>query len=234
MRPPSRNPANDDSMPGLFREVLRKALQNTDDMLPARVEVYDRATNRARVRPIIQVITTEGDRITRADVASVPVLLLGGGNFFLGFDLPAGSLGWLKASDRDISLFLQSYEESAPNTRRMHTFEDALFIPDIMRGHTIAGEDAQAAVLQNLDGTVRLSMTDDRIKMTVGGTTVTIDDGTVTVSGANMIVDGNVDATGTVTGDTDVVSDGTSLRNHVHQGSPTAPSGMRSDTGLPV
>lgn len=227
--PPSRNPANDDSMTGMLREVLKKTLQNTDDMLPAMVEAYDRTTNRARVRPLIQVVTTQGDRVSRADIPSVPVFFLGGGGFFLGFHLPQGSLGWIKASDRDISLFLQSYVEESPNTHRLHTFEDALFIPDVMTGYTIAAEDAEAMVIQNLDGTVRIALTDARIKMTAptveivtGATTVTATDGTVTIDGANttmngnLQVNGNIDATGTITGDTDVISGTISGKTHTH------------------
>lgn len=244
--PPSRNPANDDNMTGMLREVLRKTLQNTDDLLPAKVQVYDRATNRARVTPLIEVVTTQGERVQRADIPSIPVLLLGGGGFFLSFHLPAGSLGWIKASDRDISLFLQSYTQHAPNTRRLHSFEDAVFIPDVMTGYTIAEEDNEAFVLQNLDGTVRISMREAGIVMTApqvdivtGATTVTATDTTVTIDSTNTTItgdlqvdgninaDGDIDADGTITGDTDVVTGTISLGTHTHiapsGGGPTSP-----------
>ena len=110
----SRDPANDDSLTGTFKEVLRKFLQRTDDMLPAMVQNYDRARNLARVQPLIQVVDTEGQRFNRAPLANVPVLLLGGGSFFVSFHLPAGSLGWIKANDRDISLFLQDSQTTDP------------------------------------------------------------------------------------------------------------------------
>ena len=243
---PSRNPANDDTMVGMLREVLRKTLQNTDDMLPAKVQVYDRATNRARVTPLIEVVTTEGERVQRADIPSIPVMLLGGGGFFLSFHLPAGSLGWIKASDRDISLFLQSYTQHAPNTRRLHSFEDALFIPDVMTGYTIAQEDNEAFVLQNLDGTVRISMRETGLVMTApqmdivtGDTTVTATDTAVTIDSANTTVtgnlqvdgsittDGDIDADGTVTADTDVVTGAISLSSHTH----IAPNGGGPTSG---
>ena len=75
-------------------------------------------------------------------------------------------MGWIKANDRDISLFLQSYTNNRPNTVRLHTFEDAIFIPDIMTGYTINSEDADSMVIQNTTGTVRVSINDQRIKMT--------------------------------------------------------------------
>ena len=178
--PVSRNPNNDDSLIGVFNEVMRDSLKITDDMLPARVINYDRASNLATVQPLIQMIDTEGNLHSRATNSNVPVLTLGAGNFFVSFHLPEGSLGWIKASDRDLSLFRQSFTERPPNTLRMHTFEDSLFIPDVMRGQSIAAEDAQAMVMQNTTGTVRISLTDERIKLTAPLIEI---NGPVTVSG---------------------------------------------------
>lgn len=157
--PPSHNPADNDSMAGMLRLVLTKFLQNTDDMLPASVIAYDRAANRASVQPLIAMVTTDGIQINRSQIASVPVLQLGGGDYLLSFPLKHGDLGWIKANDRDISLFLENYGNSSPNTQRKHSFEDAVFIPDTMlRDVTIASEDANNAVLQNLDGTVKIAL----------------------------------------------------------------------------
>ena len=180
----SRDPANDDTLTGTFKEILRKNLQRTDDMLPAMVQQYDRARNVARVQPLIQLVDTEGQTFNRAPLANVPVLLLGGGEYFLSFHLPAGSLGWIKSNDRDISLFLQQFANNRPNTNRLHSFEDAIFIPDIMTGYTIAAEDQQAAVIQNKAGTVRISLTDERIKLTAPA--VEIVSTTLTHNGVNV------------------------------------------------
>src|ERR1700712_4678497 len=100
--PPSHNPADDDSMAGMLRLVLTKFLQNTDDMLPARVIAYDRTANRASVQPLIAMVTTDNVQVNRSQLASVPVLQLGGGDCMLSFPLKSGDLGWIKASDRDI------------------------------------------------------------------------------------------------------------------------------------
>ena len=178
--PVFHNPNNDDSLTGTFNEVLREQLRVTDDMLPARVISYDRSTNRAIVQPQIQMIDTEGNLHSRAPNSNVPVLLLGAGNFFISFHLPPDSLGWIKASDRDLSLFRTTFTERPPNTLRMHTFEDSLFIPDVMTGHNIAAEDAQAMVISNTDGTVRVSLNEARIKLTAPLVEI---DGNVTVSG---------------------------------------------------
>ena len=215
--PVFRNPNNDDSLVGVFNEVLTDHLKITDDMLPARVINYDRASNRASVQPLIQMIDTDGNLHSRATNSNVPVLLLGAGNFSVSFHLPEGSLGWIKASDRDLSLFRQSLTERAPNTLRMHTFEDSLFIPDVMREQKIAAEDAQAMVIQNTEGTVRISLTSQRIKMTAPLVDI---DGPATISG-DVMFEGDVDFGGDVNVDVSGVM--VNLVNHIHVTS-TGPS----------
>ena len=211
----SRNPANDDSLTGTFKEVLRKTLQRTDDMLPASVVVYDRGRNLAQVQPLIQVVDTEGQTHNRAPLARVPVLLIGGGDFFLSFDLPRGSLGWIKANDRDISLFLQQFANNRPNTARLHSFEDAVFIPDIMTGYTIAGEDSQAAVIQNKSGSVKISLAADRININAPAVNINAT-GSVAITSAGLTHNGvNV-------GDT-----------HTHPQEPDSDRNAQEDTGPP-
>lgn len=171
---PSRDPANDDSMVGMLRQVMDKAAQNTDDMLPARVIAFDRASNRVQIQPMIHVVTTSGQNVARAQVIDIPVMQFGGGDFVLLFNLKPGDFGWVKANDRDISLFLQSGSDSPPNTFRKHSFSDGVFIPDVMRGWTLDPEDAESAVLQSLDGSVRVALAADNIRMTVEGATLTL------------------------------------------------------------
>lgn len=206
---PSQDPADNDSILGMLRLVLRKFLAQTDDMLPAKVIAYDRAQNRVTLQPMIQMVTTDGQRISRAQVVSLPVLNIGGGGFVLSFPIAAGDLGWIKASDRDISLFLQGYSETSPNTGRMHTFSDGLFIPDVMTGWSIAGEDDSSAVLQSLDGTVRLSLSPSALTLTAP--TVIINSPSTTCSGS-LTVDGDIETTG---GDV-IGPGGITLLTHVH------------------
>lgn len=179
---PSRDPANDESLLGMARQVLDKFLQQIDDCLPARVVSYDRATNRAMVVPMVKVLTTDNRQIGRAQIASVPVMQFGGNGAVLSFDLKAGDLGWIKANDRDISLILQAYKDNAPNTLRKHSFQDSVFIPDVMRGVTIAGEDAHNAVLQTLDGSIRVAIWPDRVKITAGALTAEVGPSNITLT----------------------------------------------------
>ena len=166
--PPSRNPADSSGdMSGAMREILGKFLKSSiDDMLPAKVISYDRSLNRASVQPLISVLKTDAQAISRNQLASIPVINLGGGGHILSFNLKPGDLGWIKASDRDIASFLKNYSEASPATKRVHDFNNGLFIPDVMTGYTINAEDEQNAVLQSLDGSIKISLFPNKIKLT--------------------------------------------------------------------
>jgi hypothetical protein len=170
--PPSRNPADNDTLVGVLKLAFTKFLQRVDDMLPAQVIAYNRATNRAQVQPLISVVTTSQQQVPRAQIASVPVFQYGGGGSVLSFSLQSGNKGWIKANDRDISLFKQTGQPNPPNTQRKHSFEDGMLFPDNMGQATIAAEDANNAVFQNISGTVRLALWPGLFKFTAPQVTV--------------------------------------------------------------
>jgi len=222
---PSRDPADDGSLTGMLGQVMKKFLQSTDDMLPAKVISFDRTSNRAQVQPMVRVLATNGETMTRAQIASVPVFQIGGGGFILNFNLKAGDLGWIKASDRDISLYLQGAgaSEQKPNTLRMHSFEDGLFFPDVLSGFTINGEDGENAVLQTLDGSQRVAIWADKIKIT--STTLVEIDAPETEMTGNLTVQGNIESTSG-----DVKAQAITLKTHKHTGVTTG----LANTGTPT
>lgn len=166
-QPPSMNQGDMGTVIGTAKLILEKFLQGVNDMLPAVVISYDRTANRAQVQPLIDIVTTKNQRVQRGPIASVPVVTMGGNGFVLSFPLKAGDLGWIKANDRDISLFKKAYKNTAPNTRRKHSFEDAMFIPDIMmQGVTIAVEDVDNLVIQNAAGTAKMAWWATFLKIT--------------------------------------------------------------------
>lgn len=214
---PDIDPTNNESLAGTMQFAFSKLLQNINGMLPAQVLAYDRTANRVQVQLLIAMMTTNGDTVGRPQLASIPVMVFGGGNFMLSFPLKPGDLGWVLANDRDISLFLQSYGENPPNTARTFSFSDGVFIPDVMRNYTIASEDADNFVLGTVDGTIAISVSTTGVK--VKAPTVTIDGAlaatngiTITGGGGTPInvtgnmnltgdiaVTGNITATGTIT-----------------------------------
>src|ERR1700761_9047699 len=107
MSTPSTNPANLGSMVGMFREVLSKFLQNVDDMLPAVVISYDPDAKTVIAQPLIMLALTDGTTQSRAPVGPIKVFQIGSGNAVLDFRLGPGNIGFIKANDRDISIFNQ-------------------------------------------------------------------------------------------------------------------------------
>lgn len=191
--PPSHSAASEDMLIGLLQESYRKFLQQTDNMLPARVSSYNRDTNIAVVRPMINMLTTDGQQVERGEVA-VRVFQYGGYGLFFSFPLEVGDLGWIKACDRDISLFLQNFESAPPNTQRLHSFGDAVFFPDIMPYSQVSSEDQTAAVLQNRDGDTKISVKAGLIKLL----SATTPSSKIDVEAPNINLDGKTKLMGNV------------------------------------
>lgn len=215
--PPSIDPANYGSMTGLLQLAFEKLLQNVDDMLPARVVAFngDRNAPRVQVEILYLVTASDGQVIPMAQAASLPVVQMSGGGFILSFPIKPGDLGWVKANDQDISLFLRTFKASPGNTKRMHSFEDAVFIPDAMRGYSIAGADADSCVLQSMDGSVKLTLSTTAIRMQSGSNYVD-------VSAAGVAI---VSPPGTLTHNGKNIGD-----THRHSGVTSGPS----NTGVPI
>lgn len=165
--PPSSNPANTGNLAAAVAFAIRKSLQDTDDMLPAKILTYDRDTNRAKVQIMVPYVTTGNEVLQRAIVASVPVFQMGSGGFVISFPVKPGDLGWIKACDRDISMFKKTYNNaSGPPTQRLHQFSDAMFFADTMLQQvTITAEDEDNLVIQNYAGTVKIAFWSTFIKL---------------------------------------------------------------------
>ncbi|CDG21074.1 conserved protein of unknown function [Xenorhabdus poinarii G6] len=200
MNQPNSDIASEGSLAGQFMAAFRNLMLNVEDMLPATVVSYDDQTNRAVIKPLVMMATTEGKTVSRAPLANIPVFRFGGGGFFLRVPIRAGDFGWLKANDRDISLIFQrGGQEDQPNTARLHSFSDAMFVPDTIKGWAIDGKNLDALVIQSMDGSVCLSLHSNKLvidspllEINVPETRFT---GNVTING-NYAVNGNSDSYG--------------------------------------
>lgn len=150
--------------------VLEKFAQRFECCLPARLIAFDRAKNTATIQPMVMVTVTNAagttSKMSRTPIQDVPVLSIGGGGFHVSFPLAEGDLGWLHASDRDISLFMQGLSESPAPTTRAHRLADGMFVPDVFRQYSIAGEDSGAMVLQTTDGATRIAIDNGEVRIT--------------------------------------------------------------------
>jgi phage gp45-like len=74
----------------------------------------------------------------------------------------------------------------------------------------------------------------DKAVISIGSTTLTIENGQVTIDGANTVMNGDLQVNGAITATGEVTSGTIALTTHVHGGSPTAPSGAVSNTQVPI
>lgn len=162
---PSRNPADDGNLGAMLKATMEKYMKSVDGMLPAVVVSYNRVTNRATVAPAINMVMTNNEQVTRAQLANIPVLAIGGGDFVLTFPLKAGDTGWIEASDRDISTWLQGggKRRSQPNTHRTHSFSDGRFIPDKLADFTLPPEAEGGVCLQHKSGATAVIILEDKV-----------------------------------------------------------------------
>jgi hypothetical protein len=164
----AQSPTSNASLAHILQHSSDRQRLTLDNMIPASVVSFDRANNVATVQPLIPWVDVNGTVTQRRQLYEIPVLSLGGGGFHVSFPLHQGDLGWIHASDRDISLFLQTLapQTTKPNSTRSHEFADAMFIPDVFRKYVINGVDTSAMVIQSVDGATRISIKNGEIDIT--------------------------------------------------------------------
>lgn len=199
---PSIHPAEEATLTGVIKNAMEKRLQSLDHMMPVEVTAYDRATNRATVKHLIQMQGTDGQKVDRAEVASVRVYQPGNSMFSMSLPIKPGDKGWIMAADRDLSVFQQDVDKTdAPNTRRMHSFQDGLFMPDAMKmGNVPAGEGDRVVIGLN-DGGAILSFDGGGFYFTIGGVKVAITAAGIDITGGEVTHNGkNIGSTHVHTG----------------------------------
>jgi len=222
---PSRDFAADGDLSGILNSIFKKLLQKTEGMLPAVVNSYDARNNVATVKPLIMVLGTEGDTVSRGSYAKVPVLALGGGGFHVRFPLKRGNYGWIEACDRDISLFLQTEKEAKPNSLRLHSFSDSRFVPDVFKKYTFDSDDEGKMVIQNEEGDVKLTLASDGIVMKTnnGAETLSVGAGKISLKAATIEIQDSSGVVISSSGGT-VLINGIPFSTHKHTAVQTGPN----------
>lgn len=189
----SANQGDQTSLWAALNYSMRQQQLNIDGMLPAKVISFDRKANTATVQPMIHFVGMDNESKPRSKLAKIPVLSIGGGGFHISFPIKAGDLCWIFASDRDINNFLKELKEDKPPHGRIKTFSSGLVIPDVFRQYVINGEDSDAMVIQSTDGSTRISIRGDNIKITAP--TKVLIDTPLTEFTKDVKIDGKLDVT---------------------------------------
>lgn len=189
-----------------IKQYVEQGLVDLDVMLPAMVEKYDRVKNVVTVRPLVAIMNANRFTEKRHSLASIPAYASGAGDFVINFPIKKGNIGWIFAADRDITEYKEKLRDVAPRTSRSHSFSDGWFVPDIVRGFTISAEDEDAMVIQTLDGSTKIAIHPDWIKIKAPSKVVS--DSPLTEATGDLKVAGDAEIGGDLTVGGDIEAGG--------------------------
>lgn len=159
-----------------------------------------------------------------------PVVFPMGGPFSLTFPIAVGDECLVVFSSRCIDAWWQQGGVQPQADLRMHDLSDGFAIMGVRnKQRRIPSISTTDVELRNEDGSAKIAIAPDhRIKVN-SDVEVVVTAPLTTING-NVNVNGNIHATGTITGDVDVIAGTISGKTHRHSGVTTGPS----NTGTPV
>ena len=143
---------------------------------------FDEAAMTVDVLPITRY-PDEDSFQTKPQVLAVPVGMVYGAGFVIRPIYLAGDIGFVVYLDRDSDAVIAGGAEADPNTERLHSGDDAIFIGGVRTGsNTISGLPAGTLCVGRADGSTYASFTETGIDIL----------GDVTIKGNLTVTDGIV------------------------------------------
>lgn len=180
--------------------VVQQALGLIGTIKLAKVVAVDTEAMQVDVHPLVNMMDGLGNTQKHGNVLALPYFRLQGGSNAVIIDPQVGDIGVVLICDRDISSVKAARDEANPGSKRRFDLADGLYLGGFLNG----------------DPTNIVRITADEI---------TIEHGTkVTIKAPTVIVDGNLEVTGTssfdgaVVGQTTGTFGGVSVTVHVHSG----------------
>lgn len=187
------------------------------------------ATVQMAIKGIVQDQTGKSQFVNLPLLVDVPVFFPRGGNCTLTFPIAKGDECLVVFASRCVDGWFQSGGIQAPMQPRMHSMSDGFALVGFFSQATkISGISTSTAQLRSNDGSTYVEVNPAGQIVNVvapGGMTLTTP--TVTITGTINVqnaqgassastISGSMTATGTITGQTDVVGGGKSLKTHTH------------------
>lgn len=197
----------------VMKRGVAQAMRQTRVAMPAVVVSYDGGSGLASVRVLIPDVSPGGETAEQPVIPAVPVSFPRGGGASVTWPLGAGDTGIVIFADRDIGGWAVDGDTSPPESDRMHSLTDGMFIPGLGGGST---------------GDLVLRMGSTTVTLTNDGVDIV---GNVTVKG-DVAIDGGLTTTGTtqsqgsISTDGDVVAGSISLTGHSHPGDSGGTTGI--------
>lgn len=209
----------------LIKQSFRELMKGVNTSIPGHVLAFDPATQLAQVQVGILRIDLNGAEFAVPPIIEVPVQFPGG-DWCVEYQIDPGCEGWIMFSQRCVDGWLQSGGIATNPIGRFHNMQDAAFLPGFRPAPVVLpGFQNNGVRLRNREGTQFAWLKrDGSIFIENGAGHIRMaPNGVVTINGATIPLSGDV-----------ITASGISLDTHIHQGSPTAPSGPISNTGAPV
>jgi hypothetical protein len=217
-------------------EALRAALDGRQaaiwTALPGIIESFDVDAQTVSIQPATQIPYRGPDgavtMLTMPLLLDCPVQFPAGGRVSLTFPVTKGDECLVVFASRCIDSWWQSGGVQPPAEHRMHDLSDGHALLGVRsKPRALANVSTSAVELRSDDHNAIISLNPTTHAVTItapGGATVNAD---TTINGT-LHVTGDITCDATVTGATDVVGGGKSLKTHIH----TDPQG--GNTGAPV
>ena len=154
----------------ILSDAVNSRLAEVHTAMPGRVESYDKATQRADIKPLLKRAQrdVDGNEMTVESlpvIAGVPVMFPRAGDYFISLPLAKGNTGLLIFSERNIDQWIAKGGEVDPRDLRLFPLDGAAFYPGLW---------ADGAKLSDADGS-------NIVVGKTGGTQIHIADGTISL-----------------------------------------------------
>lgn len=201
-------------------EAIRTALDGRQTTIwtamPGIIQSFDVEKMTCVVQPAIQGRTTtkkgEASYVDLPLCLDCPVVFPGGGGVTLTFPVQKDDEALLVFASRCIDAWWQQGGVKPPLEIRMHDLSDGFVLVGVRsQPRVLTDISTSAAVLRSDDNSTLIELDPEAQTLVLtapGGATIN----------ADTTINGDLHVTGTITGDTDVVTGAISLKNHHHTG----------------
>ena len=205
-----------------MRFVIQQQMRNLNTSMPVRVLSVQAAgvapVGFVSVQILVDQVTGNDMTVPHGEITNVPYMRLQGGANAVIIDPQVGDIGIACFASRDISAVKNARQTAPPGSRRAYDFSDAMYIGGILN----------AAPVQYIQFTEGGIIVHSPSAVTVEAPVVNVNATTINSTG-NLTHTGNAAFIGAMT------NNGKNIGStHTHAGSPTAPNGPVTPTGVPV
>lgn len=225
-----------------IKQGINSHIKELHTSTPGIIESFDAEKQLATVQPAIKrvFVTREGNKEILSPselplLINVPIIFPRGGGFSLTFPVKKGDECLLTFCERSIDNWHKTGKIEIPGAKRFHSLSDATaFVGLSSLINKVPNYDSTNTQLKSDDSKVEITLLTNGTINIKANTKVTVDAPDAEFTG-NVKIFGNLEVIGSTSLSSTVTSNGKDISDtHKHGGSPTAPSGPISNTGVPI